>query len=168
MSTIPDNLPTLVIGTVIGAWLLAITGILVMRRYYSRRLDRLGEASSEEMIKELDSAYRRAPRVRIQTQTEYLPFVIETIRENIDAGLADQQVETLLSRIENHRLGDERQAMFPVEVQNVSSELRLRWTCDAQYRIDLRIQGDPAIVAALQELKKRIPKAAIYGQTGHS
>ncbi|MEP4076603.1 hypothetical protein [Haloferula sp.] len=168
MPDIPDNLTALVIGAVIGAWLLAIVGILVMRWHYTRRLERLGEASSEEMIVELEGAYHPTPRVRIQTQTEYLPFVIETIRENIDSGLREQQVQMLLERIEKHRLGDERQAMFPVESRQISSELRLNWTCDAHHRIDLRVQGDPLVVRALRELKNKIPKAAIYGQAGHS
>ena len=168
MPSLPDHLPSLIIGAVIGAWLLAIAGILVMRWYYTRRLERLGEASSEEMVGELDKAYTPTPRVRIQTQTEYLPFVIETIRENIDSGLREQQVQMLLERIENHRLGDERRAMFPVESRHISSELRLNWTCDSNHRIDLHVEGDARVVRALRELKKKIPKATIYGQTGHS
>jgi hypothetical protein len=137
-----------------------------MRWHFSRRLDRLGEASSEEIIGELESAYRASPRVRIQTQTEYLPFVIETIRENVDAGIGEDQAQLLLERIENHRLGDERRAMFPIESRGTSSDLRLNWKCDAHHRIDLSVQGHPSIIRALRELKKRIPKTAIYGQAG--
>lgn len=168
MPEVPEISFSLVIGAVIGAWLMAIAGIVLMRWFYTRRHDRLGEASSEEMIDELESAYSAAPRVRIQTQTEYLPFVIESIRENIESGLGDDQVQLLLERIENHRQGDERQAIFPVEAQHRSSDLRLNWTCDTSHRIDLVIQGDPVIVRALRELRKKIPKAAIYGQAGRS
>lgn len=168
MPSVPDISPSLFIGAVIGAWLMAIVGILIMRWYYSRRFERLGEASSEEIIGELENAYSAAPTVRIRTQTEYLPFVIETIRENIDSGLGEDQVQLLLARIENHRLGDERHAIFPVESLHRSSDLRLNWTCDASHRIDLRVQGDPRIIAALRNLKKKIPKAATYGQAGRS
>ncbi len=168
MPSIPDHLPSLLIGAVIGAWLLAIVGIVLMRWHYNRRLDRIGESSSEEMIDELETVYKPVPRIRIQTQTEYLPFVIERIRENIDSGLDDDQVQLLLERIENHRLGDERQAIFPIESLNVPSDLRLSWTCDASHRIDLRVQGDPSIIRALDDLRKNIPKAAIYGQAGRS
>jgi hypothetical protein len=160
--------PGLFIGAAIGAWLMAIAGILLMRWHYIRKLDRIGEASSEEIIGELTSAYVAAPQVRIQTQTEYLPYVIETIRENIDSGLGEDQVQLLIERIENHRQGDERTAIFPIESQNRSSDLRLNWTCDASHRIDLQVQGDPTIVGALRKLKKRIPRAATYGQKGHS
>ena len=168
MPVVPDIPPSLVIGAVAGAWLLAIAGILILRRHYNRKLERVGEASSEEILSELKSAYKPAPQVRIQTQTEYLPFVIETIRENIDSGLDDDQVQLLLDRIEGHRLGNERQAMFSVEFEKVSSDLRLSWTCDSNQRIDLRIQSHPRIIRALREVKKRIPKAVICGQADHS
>lgn len=168
MPITPENLPSLFIGAVIGAWVLSITGIFVLRWHYSKRLERLGESTSEEMVGELNQAYKPASRVRIQTQTEYLPFVIETIRENIDNGLAEPQVQLLLERIEGHRVGIERHAMFPVESNQRPGDLRLSWICDAHHRIDLRVQADPTIVRALRELKRNIPKAAMYGQAGYS
>lgn len=168
MPSVPDHLTGLIISAVVGAWLLAIAGILILRWHYNRRIERIGEASSEEILAELKTAYKQAPRIRIQTQTEYLPFLIESIRENIESGLGDDQVQLLLERIENHRLGDERQAMFPIESSERSSDLRLSWTCDENQRIDLRIQGDPVIILALREFKKKIPKATICGQAGRS
>ncbi len=168
MPSMPDQLSDLIIGAVIGAWLLAIAGILILRHHYNRRIERIGEASSEEILAELKTAYQPAPRVHIQTQTEYLPFLIEKIRENIDSGLGDDQVQLLLERIENHRLGDERQAMFPIESSRGCSELRLSWICDEQQRIDLHIQGEPTIIRALRDLKKKIPKATICSQTDRS
>lgn len=168
MPAIPDNLPSLIIGAVIAAWLMALAGVLLLRWHYSRKIDRLEESSSEEMIEELEQAYAPAPQVRIRTQTEYLPYVIETIRENVDSGLAEQQVRMLLERIENHRPDRESHAVFPVECGRSTSDLRLSWRCDANSRIELVIQGDPRIIRELRKTKRRIPKAAICGQAGRS
>lgn len=161
MPSLPDSLTALSLYGVVGAWILAFVGILVMRRYYSRRLERLGESSTEEMIEEMATSYAPSARVRIRTQTEYLPFILETIRENIDSGLDDLRVQTLLERVDNHHPGDERKAVFHVEVNAVTSDLRFRWTRDAQDRIDLIIHGDPDVIRALREQKRRIPKAVI-------
>ncbi|WP_379715768.1 hypothetical protein [Haloferula chungangensis] len=164
----PDQLTGLIISAVIGAWLLAITGVLILRRHYNRRIERIGEASSEEILGELKTAYKQAPKIRIQTQTEYLPYIIERIRENVESGLGEDQAQLLLERIESHRLGEEHQAIFPIESSKGSSDLRLNWTCDEKQRIDLHIQGDPTIIFALYDLKKKIPKATIIGQAGRS
>lgn len=161
MPQLPVSLTALFIYGVVGAWVLALAGILIMRRYYSRKFEQLGEASTEEMIDELSSSYTPSARVRIRTQTEYLPFILETVRENIDSGLDDLRVQVLLERVENHHPGDERKAVFPVEVEGITSDLRLRWTRDAQDRIDLTVRGTPVIIHALREQKRRIPKAVI-------
>ncbi|MEM1083277.1 MAG: hypothetical protein AAGI48_04085 [Verrucomicrobiota bacterium] len=161
MPTPPESLTALFIYGVVGAWVLALAGILIMRRYYSRKLEQLGESSTEEMIEELSTSYTPSARVRILTQTEYLPFILETVRENIDSGLDDLRVQTLLERVDNHHAGDERKAVFPVDVEGQTSDLRLCWMRDEHDRIDLTVRGAPNIIEALREQKRRIPKAVM-------
>jgi hypothetical protein len=95
----------------------------------------------------------------IRTQTEYLPFLFECIRENIDGGFEDPQVISLLDRVELHKPDQERSAMFTVVSAGKRSDLHMRWRRDAWDRIELRVQGAPAIIRALREHKRRIPKA---------
>lgn len=162
MPSPPESITQLFILAVVMAWVLAIVSILLLRRYYIGRLDRLGESSSEEILEELESAYPKQRNILIRTQTEYLPYVFEAIRENIDHGFDDRQVQTLLERIEIHRPHEERNAVFPVETQQVTSDLRLSWTRDSSDRIKLRIHANATVIQALRAQKKKIPRAA-YG-----
>lgn len=143
------------------AWPLAFILIWFLKRRWTARQNHLGEASSEEMLAELRSEYSPQRKTVIRTQTEYLPYVLECILENIDSGLDDPQVRFLLERIEFHRPGEERHAMFVVEIKGQRSDLHLRWTRDASDRIALHVQGAPPIIRALKEHKKHIPKAAL-------
>lgn len=144
------------------SWPLAFLLIWFLKRHWGGQYDRLGESSSEEMLDELKREYAPRKRTVIRTQTEYLPFVLECIRENIDSGLEDLQVQSLLERIERHRPDEERRAVFVVEIDGQPREVRLRWTRDASDRIELHVQAPPAVVSALKEHKKRIPKAALH------
>lgn len=141
-------------------WLLLLLGWL-MRRRMLEEYDRLGEASSEEILDELESAYSPRQTVRIGTQTEYLPFVFESIRETAENGFDDKQMLSLLRRIEAHRPDEVRQAVFPVEVAGKTSDLFLQWSRDAHDRIQIRITAAPKIIRALREQKKKIPKAVV-------
>ena len=58
----------------------------VLKWYWGRRFDRLGESTSEEMLEELEKAYAVRRSILIRTPTEYLPFVFEGIREVVDGG----------------------------------------------------------------------------------
>lgn len=117
------------------------------------------EASSEEILEELDREFTPSRRTTIRTQTEYLPFLFECIRENIDSGFEDPQVISLLERIELHRPDQERRAVFSVVSGRQHSALHMRWVRDSCDRILLRIQGAPPIIRALKEHRRRIPGA---------
>lgn len=138
------------------AWLL----LVVFKRRWGRVYDGR-EASSEEMLKELKQAYAPCRQTVIRTQTEYLPFLFERIRENIDEGFEDPQMISLLERIQLHKPDQERKAVFTIVSGGRRSELHMRWTRDACDRIELNFSGNPRIIRVLREYRKRIPKALI-------
>jgi hypothetical protein len=129
------------------------------KRRWDRSYDGAVEASSEEILEELEREFPPVRRTTIRTQTEYLPFVFECIRENIDSGFEDPQMYSLLQRIEHHRPDEERSARFTVVSGRQRSDLHLRWVRDSCDRILLSIQGAPAIIRALRDHKRRIPSA---------
>lgn len=137
------------------AWIL----VVIFKRRCSLAYDGAVEASSEEILEELEREFTPCRRTTIRTQTEYLPFLFECIRENIDSGFEDPQVISLLERIELHRPDQERRAMFTVVSGHQHSDLHLRWVRDSCDRILLRIQGAPPIIRALREHQRRIPRA---------
>jgi hypothetical protein len=139
------------------AWAL----LVYFKRRMGRSYDGAVEASSEEILEELDREFTPVRRTTIRTQTEYLPFVFECIRENIDSGFEDPQMYSLLQRIEHHRPDEERSARFTVVSGRQRSDLHLRWVRDSCDRILLRIQGAPAIIRALRDHQRRIPKALV-------
>ena len=133
--------------------------LVIFKRRWGHAYDGAVETSSEEMLAELDREFTPFRRTTIRTQTEYLPFLFEVIRENIDSGFEDPQMYSLLQRIELHRPDEEKRAMFTVVSGLKRSDLHLRWVRDSCDRIQLRIQGAPGIIRALRDHKKRIPKA---------
>lgn len=135
-----------------GLWVL-------LKRRWDRAYEGTPEASSEEIIEELEREFTPCLRTTIRTQTEYLPFLFECIRENIDSGFEDPQMIWLLRRIDFHRPDEEKRAMFTVISDNERSDLHFRWVRDSCDRITLRIQGVPHIIRALREHKRRIPGA---------
>jgi len=159
MHDAPADLSTFLIACVLIGWPTALAMIWWLRRRCERKLDRIGEASSEEILAELDSAYEPQSGITIRTQTEYLPFLVEAIREQIDRGLEDQQVQSLIERIDHQRPYHERHAVFPVENHGSTSNLSLKWVRDAQDRIEIKIRAAPGIIRALRSHKKQIPRA---------
>ena len=133
--------------------------LVIFKRRWGRAYDGTVETSSEEILEELDREFTPCRRTTIRTQTEYLPFLFECIRENIDSGFEDPQMYSLLQRIEVHRPDEERCAMFTVVSNHQRSDLHLRWVRDSCDRIFLRIQGAPRIIRALRNHQRRIPKA---------
>lgn len=159
MTEAPADLSTFLIACVLIGWPTALAMMWWLRRRCERKLDRVGEVSSQEILDELDSAYAPQGGITIRTQTEYLPFLVETIREQIDRGLGDQQVQSLIERIDHQRPHHERHAMFPVENMGITSNLSLQWVRDAQDRIELKVRAAPDIIRALRSHKKQIPRA---------
>ncbi|BCX46958.1 hypothetical protein HAHE_08660 [Haloferula helveola] len=159
MNDAPDHLGRFLVLAVLIGWPVAMLLAWWMRRVCSRRLDRLGEASSEEMLSELESEYAPRPAIRIRTQTEYLPFLVECIREQVDSGLDDDKVRCLQERAEGSKPNEERVATFTVETAGTTDTLSIAWTRDESDRIDLRIRAAPRIIKALREHKKKVPRA---------
>lgn len=155
------DLSRFIVISVLLAWPVGLGLLWFLRRRWNRYYDRLGEAPTEEILDELKSEYAPSRRTVIRTQTEYLPFVFECIRENIDGGFEDPQMLSLLERIDLHRPDEERKAMFVIESDGKRGDLHMRWTRDTCDRIVLRIQGPPHIVRALREHKRKIPKALV-------
>ena len=100
-------------------WGLFLLLAWLIRRRLMAEFDRLGESSSEEMLDELENAYAVRQTIRIGTQTEYLPFVFESIRELAENGFDDKQMLSLLERIEYHRPHEVRQAVFPLSLIHI-------------------------------------------------
>lgn len=159
MDAASSELSTFLIACVLIAWPLTLAMMWWMRRHCTRKLEQLGECSSEEILEELDSAYTPQAGITIRTQTEYLPFLVESIREQIDHGLDDQQVQSLIARIDHQRPHHERHAVFPVENGGITSNLALEWVRDTEDRIELKVRAAPDIIRALKKHKKRIPRA---------
>jgi hypothetical protein len=159
MDSASADLSTFLIACVLIVWPLALGMIWWMRRRCDRKLERLGECSSQEILEELNSAYAPQGGITIRTQTEYLPFLVESIREQINQGLDDQQVQSLIARIDHQRPHHERHAVFPVENDGTTSNLTLEWVRDTEDRIELKVRAAPAIIEALRKHKKRIPRA---------
>lgn len=157
----PPTLPTFFAVAMLAIWWLVVLLGWLMRRRMETEYERMGESSAEEMLDELETAYSPRQTVRIGTQTEYLPFVFESIREIAENGFDDKQMLSLLKRIEFHRPHEVRQAVFPIEVAGKTSDLHLRWSRDASDRIELRVTAAPKIIRALRAQKKKIPKAAL-------
>jgi hypothetical protein len=137
------------------AWVMMVC----LKRRFGKGYDGVKEASSEEILSELKREFSPCGRTVVRTQTEYLPFLFECIRENIDGGFEDPQVISLLERVQLHKPDQERGAMFSVVSAGKRSDLHLRWRRDAWDRIELRIQGAPHIIRALREYRRKIPKA---------
>ena len=136
--------------------------VVFFKRRWGQSYDGAVEASSEEILAELDREFTPLRRTTIRTQTEYLPFLFECIRETIDSGFEDPQMYSLLRRIELQRPDEERSARFTVVVGRQRSDLHLRWIRDSCDRILLRIQGAPPIIRALKDHSRRIPKAVTW------
>jgi hypothetical protein len=141
------------------AWVL----VVIFKRRWGRGYDGAVEASSEEILEELDREFAPLRRTTIRTQTEYLPFLFECIRENIDSGFEDPQMYSLLERIELQRPDEERSARFTVVARGQRSDLHLLWVRDPCDRIQLRIQGAPPVIRALKDHQRRIPGALTSG-----
>ncbi|WP_035608619.1 hypothetical protein [Haloferula sp. BvORR071] len=161
MTGSPIALAVYVALAALAAWGLVLLLFYLVRRRIVEDYEKLGQASSEEMLGELESAYAPRQTVRIHTQVEYLPFVFESIREITENGFDDKQMLSLLGRIEIHRPHEVRQAVFPIEVSGKRSDLHLRWSRDPSDRIELSITAAPKIARALREQKKKIPKAVL-------
>jgi hypothetical protein len=153
------DLSRFIIGCVLLTGPVAWGMWVFLKRRWGRSYDGPQDVGSEEILEELKSEYAPCRWTVIRTQAEYLPFLFECIRENIDGGFEDPQVMSLLERIELQRPNEERRAVFTVVSEGKRSDLHLRWVRDACDRIEMRVQGLPVVIRALREYKRKIPKA---------
>jgi hypothetical protein len=163
MQESPDAISKLIIWAILAAWPIGLVLAWIFKRRLAERYERLGESTEVEMLEELENAYPSRGRIKIDTPTEYLPFVFESIREVTRSGFDDKQMLSLLERIDIHRPHDFRQAVFPVAVGGRRSDLLFQWSRDEGDRIRLRITAAPPIIRALRIQKKKIPKVAYAG-----
>ena len=164
MVEMPENSETIAKGIIWAAivgWPIVLIAAWGLNRRWRLRYERLGESSSEEIIDELQRAYTKRCCTVIRTSTEYLPFVFEWIREVVDSGFDELQTQTLLGRIDYHRPGDFRQAVFPVEVGGRTSDLLFQWSRDSGDRVRIRITAAPKVIRAIRLQKRKIPKVAM-------
>lgn len=159
MPAAPDHLGIYFAAVVAACWLVGGTLFWWLRRRALQQLDRLGEASSEEMLDELEREWHPSPGLTIRTQAEYLPFLVESIREVIDRGLADDQVICLQERFEHSRPNEVRRATFTVEVGGRPESLDIEWYRDDADRIELRVRCAPAVIHALEVHRRRVPRS---------
>lgn len=148
----------------IGALLIPVAwiGVVLLKRRWDRTYEgTVPEASPEEIVGELEREFAPSRQTIVRTQTEYLPFLFECIRENIDSGFEDAQVISLLHRIGFQKPGREWGAVFPVTAGDWRGDLQLRWTRDACDRIVLKFQAAPVVIRALRSYRKKIPGAVM-------
>lgn len=131
----------------------------LLRRRYSDQFDRLGETSSEQMLDELEKEWKPRPAITLRTQAEYLPFVIESVREVVDRGLDDDKMICLQERFENSRPNESRTATFTVEAAGRTDTLQFDWRRDDSDRIEIRVRAAPPIIRALKAQRRKVPKS---------
>lgn len=146
-------LPAIVCCGLIAGWILAR---ILERRYYRGR-----QGSSEEILDELELAYTPRRGIEIRTQSEYLPYVFGCIVENVDSGFEKKQVRTLLDRIQEPRPNGAKNALFPVRVSGVRSEIDLQWSRDNGNQVRLFVLAAPKVIRALKRQVKTIPRALL-------
>jgi hypothetical protein len=137
------------------AWMLAV----ILKRRAGKLYDAEVPSSPGEVIDELRREFPSLARTVIRTHTEYLPLLFERIRETIDEGFDDAKVISLLDRIDRHRPGEERRAVFTITEAGKRGDMHLRWTRDGWDRIELHIQASPSVIRELRRFKRHIPKA---------
>ncbi|GAA5480937.1 hypothetical protein [Haloferula sargassicola] len=162
MTEAPKYLSHFLFIAVLCAWPLGIGMYLLLKRLAERKLHQMehpDDLTSEEMLNELRYGFIHRRQVVVRTQTEYLPFLIERVRESIDRGLGDEQVRTLLDRVDLHKPQSRQKAMFPIECEGISSDLVFEWIRDEADRIELTVWAVKPVAAAVKQFATGIPKA---------
>ena len=140
-------LPAIVGGGLIFGWIFA--------RWLEKRYDRGNKASSEELLDELEMAYSSRRSFEIHTPPEYLPQVFGCMLGQIDSGFGEKHARQMLQRIEARGPSN---ALYPIRVNGIRSELEFQWTCDAGGRVRLLVLAVPNVIRALKREAKRLPR----------
>lgn len=157
----PGSLSRFLIVAVLVAWPVGIGLWLLLRHLAERRQQQLENPESlttTELLDELEHGFIPRQRLKFRTTTEYLPFLLERIRENIDLGITEDQAAALLDRQAHSKPGEIRRAMFTVECEGITSDLLFEWVRDEADRIALEVTAVPPIARALRDFRKTIPK----------
>jgi hypothetical protein len=157
----PGSLSRFLIVAVLLAWPVGIGLWLLLRHLAERRQQRLENPDSlttTELLDELEHGFIPRQKLGFRTTGEYLPFLLERIRETIDLGITEDQAAALLDRQAHSKPGVTRRAMFTVECEGITSDLLLVWTRDPADRIQLEVTAVPPIARALRDFRKTIPK----------
>lgn len=134
------------IGLVSG-WLIA--------RWLERRYDRANKASSEELLDELEMAYSSRRSVEVRIDPAFLPQVLDCMVEQIDSGFGEKHARQMMQRIESQ---GPRNALYPVRVNGVRSELELQWNRDPAGNVRLVVLAVPKVIRALKRFSKEQPR----------
>lgn len=140
-------LPAIVGGGLIFGWMIA--------RWLEKRYDRGNEASSEELLDELEMAYSSRRSFEIHAPPEYLPQVFGCMLDKIDSGFGEKHARQMLQRIESRGPSN---ALYPIRVNGIRSELELQWTREGDGRIRLLVLAVPKVIRALKREAKRLPR----------
>lgn len=140
-------LPAIVAGGLIFGWIFA--------RWLEKRYDRGREASSEELLDELEMAYSSRRSIEIHASPAYLSQLLGCIVDKIDSGFGEKHARQMLQRIEAR---DRSYALYPIRVNGIRSELELQWTRDADGWIRLLVLAMPNVVRALKQEAKRLSR----------
>lgn len=158
VESVPEIGPLIAL-TVVSAWIIGGGLFWWLRRRGMARFEQLEEADPDDTLRELRDEWKPRPEITIRTPTEYLPFLVEAIREVIDHGLGDDQVICLQERFEHSRTHQTRRATFTVESGGRTDTLSLEWRRDDSDRIELRVRAAPGIIRALQKHRRKIPRS---------
>jgi hypothetical protein len=136
-------LPAIVGGGLIFGWICA--------RWMERRYDRGGKASSEELLDELEMAYSSRRSIEIRTPAAQLHRVFACMVEQIDSGFGEKHARQMIQRIESQ---GPRNALYPIRVNGIRSELELQWNRDADGGVRLVVLAVPKVIRALKRYSK--------------
>ncbi len=117
------------------------------------------EYSPEEMELELEAVFVGREDFGICTTQEYLPILLEKIHCSVDVGFPESQVAAILHRAANQRPRTHRNAIFPIRIGEVSSDLELQWVRPDHDDIHLLVTAVPELIDELREEAKQIPAA---------
>lgn len=156
--SVPEIGPLITL-TVVSAWIVGGGLYWWLRRRGMARFERLEEADPKDTLRELKDEWKPRPEITIRTQAEYLPFLVEAIREVVDQGLDDNQVICLQERFEHSRAHETRRASFTIETGGRTDTLSLEWNRDDSDRIELRVRAAPQVIRALRKHRRKIPRS---------
>ncbi len=151
---IVDPMPPaqLIVLAIVGIGL--VSGWLIAR-WLERRYDRGNKASSEELLDELEMAYSSRRSFEVRIPPPLLPEVFDCMVEQIDSGFGEKHARQMVQRIESQ---GPRNALYPIRVNGVRTELELQWNRDAMGNVRLVVLAVPKVIRALKRFSKELPR----------